>query len=314
MTELKKIGLIVGREWSFPPAFLEEVNSRDVGVIAEYVKLGGTRINEPVEYDVIVDRLSHLVPYFRTYLKNAVLQGTYVINNPFLWSADDRFFEFCLADALDVPTPRTVVLPMKSYADGVVSESLRNLIYPLDWNDLVEHVGLPAILKAAWGNNGRRIYRVNSVDELIHAYDCTGTSCMLLQENIDWDQLVHCFCIGQNKVLPMAYEPGERRYLAAEDGLKPAVRERVIEHTLTLNRALGYDTNNIEFAVRDGIPYAIDIFNAAPDIDINSMTPRRFEWMVVAMADFCIEMALKPNCQRTEHRWAHFLSVSRPDP
>ncbi|MCB0187031.1 MAG: hypothetical protein KDE31_22345, partial [Caldilineaceae bacterium] len=86
MSEVKKIGLLVGREWSFPPAFLEEVNKRDAGVVAEYVKLGGTKMNEPCDYAVLVDRISHEIPYYRTYLKNAMLQGAYLINNPFWWS------------------------------------------------------------------------------------------------------------------------------------------------------------------------------------------------------------------------------------
>src|SRR6266705_354667 len=79
-----KVGLIVGREWSFPPAFIEEVNRRNEGVIAEFVKLGGTRMDEPSPYAVIIDRISQEVPYYRLYLKYAVLQGVTVVNNPFM--------------------------------------------------------------------------------------------------------------------------------------------------------------------------------------------------------------------------------------
>src|SRR5437588_195586 len=88
-----KVGLIIGREWSFPPAFIDHVNSRNAGVVAEMVQLGGTKMDEPCEYKVIVDRISHEVPYYRSYLKNAVLQGATVINNPFWWTADDKFIE-----------------------------------------------------------------------------------------------------------------------------------------------------------------------------------------------------------------------------
>ena len=167
MTDVKKIGLIVGREWSFPPAFLEEVNSRDAGVVAEYVKLGGTKMNEPNEYAVIVDRISHEIPYYRAYLKNAMLQGTYVVNNPFWWSADDKFFGASLITALGLPSPRTMILPMKAYPEGVVSESLRNLVYPLDWAGIIDYVGLPAILKDAWGGGWKHVYQVSTQAELI---------------------------------------------------------------------------------------------------------------------------------------------------
>ena len=120
----KRVGLLVGREWSFPPAFIEEVNKRDEGVSAEYVKLGGTMMDEPCPYAVIIDRISHEVPYYRSYLKNAVLQGTTVINNPFMWTADDKFFEASLATKLGVASPKTVVLPNKEYVPGIVHPDL----------------------------------------------------------------------------------------------------------------------------------------------------------------------------------------------
>lgn len=308
MGEVKKVGLLVGREWSFPPAFLEEVNSRDAGVAAEYVMLGGTRMDEPCPYAVLVDRISHEIPYYRNYLKNAMLQGAYVINNPFWWSADDKFFGASLATRLGVASPKTLALPMKSYPEGVVSESLRNLQYPLDWQAITRYVGLPAMLKDAWGGGWRHVYRVDTLDELIYAYDQTGTLCMILQEFIEWDQYVRCLCVGQDNVMPIRYDPSERRYEVDPDYLAPEVQARVIRDAKTLNRALGYDMNGIEFAIRDGVPYAIDFLNPAPDMDINNITPHYFDWAVKAMADLCIEMAHHPKPQRTEMHWARFLS------
>lgn len=309
MSDVKRVGLIVGREWSFPPAFLEEVNSRDAGVVAEYAKLGGTKMNEPCPYAVLVDRISHEIAYYRTYLKNAMLQGAYVINNPFWWSADDRFFGASLATRLGVALPKTIVLPMKSYPEGVVSESLRNLTYPLDWAGIAAYTGLPAILKDAWSGGWKQVYKVNTIDELIHAYDQTGTRCMILQEFIEWDQYVRCLCIGQEHIMPIKYEPPTRRYLVEPDYLSEELNERIVRDAQTLNRALGYDMNCVEFAVRDGVPYAIDLMNPAPDIDINSITPYYFEWAVKAMADLAIEKAHQPTPQRSELRWASFLAA-----
>ena len=61
-----------------------------------------------------------------------MLQGARVVNNPFMWTADDKFFEASLATKLGVRSPKTVVLPNKDYVPGIVhNESLRNLIYPL---------------------------------------------------------------------------------------------------------------------------------------------------------------------------------------
>jgi len=304
---VKKIGVIVGREWSFPPAFIEEVNGREAGVIAEYVKLGGTPMNEPCEYAVLIDRISHEIPYYRTYLKNAMLQGAYCINNPFWWSADDKFFGASLITKLGIASPKTMALPMKAYPDGVVSESLRNLVYPLDWDRIVGYVGLPAILKDAWGGGWKNVYKVTTIDELIRAYDDTGTLCMILQEFIEFDQFVRCICVGQSNILPTKYDPKNRRYVVEHDHLSPELGDRIVHDARLINEVMGYDMNSIEFAIRDGVPYAIDFMNPAPDMDINSITPHYFQWAVNAMADFAIEMAHNPRPQRAEQRWAPFV-------
>ena len=309
MSDIKKIGLIVGREWSFPPAFLEEVNKRNAGVVAEYVKLGGTRMNEPCDYAVLIDRISHEIPYYRTYMKNAMLQGAYCINNPFWWSADDKFFGASVLTKMGIPSPRTIVLPMKSYPEGVVSESLRNLVYPLDWDGIVSYIGLPAILKDAWGGGWKNVYKVNTVDELIRAYDDTGTLCMVLQQYIEWDQFVRCICIGGTNIMPIKYDPRERRYHVTHDHLTPELGEKVVTYAKQINAVMGYDMNSIEFTIKDGVPYAIDFMNPAPDMDINSITPHYFAWAVKTMADFCIEMAHNPKAQRTEQRWSRFAPL-----
>lgn len=309
MSDIKKIGLLVGREWSFPPAFLEEVNKRDAGVVAEYVKLGGTPMNEPCGYAVLVDRISHEIPYYRTYLKNAMLQGAYCVNNPFWWSADDKFFGASLLTAMNIPSPRTMVLPMKAYPEGVVSESLRNLVYPLDWESIVSYVGLPAILKDAWGGGWKNVYKVNTLEELLRAYDETGTLCMVLQQYIEWDQFVRCICVGQTNIMPIKYDPRERRYHVTHDHLAPELGEKVVQYARQINEVMGYDMNSIEFTIKDGVPYAIDFMNPAPDMDINSITPHYFAWAVKAMADFCIEMAYNPKPQRAEQRWARFAPL-----
>src|SRR5919106_3694263 len=105
------VGLLCGREYSFPPAFLDRVNElgREDGVSAELMKLAGTPMGEPPRYRVIVDRISHEVEYYRAYLKHAVLGGAYVINNPFWWTADDKFFNYAVATRLDVAIPKTVL-------------------------------------------------------------------------------------------------------------------------------------------------------------------------------------------------------------
>jgi len=303
-----RVGLLVGREWSWPPAFLEEVGRRDAGVTAGYVKLGGTRIDEPCPYAVLIDRISHEVPYYRSYLKNAVLQGATVINNPFMWTADDKFFEGTLAAKLGIAHPRTLVLPNHSYVPGIVpTESLRNLVYPLDWDGIVAYVGLPCVLKDAHGGGWKNVSICHSRDELIQNYNESGLLTMIVQEFIQWQLYVRCLCIGQEEVLPMNYDPNQRRYFVEHDHLGTELGRRIVEDSRKLVRALGYDMNSVEWAVRDGVPYAIDFMNPAPDMDVNSLTPHYFDWAVRHMADLAIRLAKNPRPQVQEMRWNTFF-------
>ncbi len=302
---MKKVGVLVGREWSWPPKFIDEVNRRAAGVTAEYVKLGGSGMDDPNPYSVIIDRISHEVPYYRSYLKKAVLDGVSVVNNPFMWTADDKFFGAALCTKLGLAHPKTIALPNKDYVPGIVpSESLRNLDYPMDWQRIVDTLGLPMILKDAHGGGWRGVYVCHSLEELIRHYDTSGLLTMIAQEFVKWDQYVRCMCVGRKLVLPMPYDTENRRYIPDDNYLSPKLKQRIIDDSLKLVGALGYDMNTVEWAVKDGVPYAIDFMNPAPDMDIHSLTPTYFDWCVQAMADLVIERCKKPQPQIAELRWS----------
>ena len=313
-----KIGLLCGREHAFPPAFLDRVNTlgRPHGITAELLKLTGTKMGEASGYQVIVDRISHEVEYFRAYLKHAVLEGAYVINNPFWWTADDKFFNYSIAERLGVAVPKTVVLPQKAYPPDIdlTAESLHNLGYPIDWDGLLDYVGRPAILKPYSGGGWKHVYKVHDKDELIRAYDGTAPYCMTLQEFIHFDQYVRCFTFGKTDIVPVAYDPHERRYLVDHEYLSADLGARIVRDATTLNTALGYEMNTIEFAVQDGVPYAIDFLNPAPDFERDRITPHYFEMAVQKMADLVIDRALHGAPQQTWPRWAEMVGLGPSGP
>jgi hypothetical protein len=287
-----RVGLFVGREWSFPPAFLKAVEQRDAGVVAEFAKIGAPRFDEPPKYDLLIDRISHEVPTYRTYLKQAALRGAAVVNNPFMWSADDKFFGASLADRLGVASPKTVVLPNREYVPGIVpNESLRNLEYPLDWQGIVDYVGLPCILKDAHGGGWKDVYICKTLPELVHHYNESGLLTMIVQEFIEFEHFVRCLVIGRDEVLPMKYDPKQRKYVVEHAHLTPQLGTKIVRDARALCHALGYDMNSMEFAIRGGVPYAIDFMNPAPDMDIHSLTPSYFEWTVERMADMAVRLA-----------------------
>jgi hypothetical protein len=304
------VGVLFGMEESFPPALVERINAMGApGVSAEFVNIGGIRMDEPSRYRVIVDRISHDIPFYRAFLKNAALSGTAIINNPFWWSADDKFFNYALAQRLGVAVPPTVILPHKAHPPGTTDKSMRNLEYPLNWEEVFAYVGFPAFLKPFDGGGWKDVYQVRSVKEFFGAYDQTSTLCMTLQKAVNFKEYFRCYVIGQEKVHIMPYDPRlphADRYVLNPPEYDPALIARVERDALTLCRALGYDLNTVEFAVEDGIPYAIDFMNPAPDAERRSVGETNFAWIVNAVADLAVKKALEPPAPPT-YRWDAFL-------
>jgi len=308
-----KVGLLCGREYSFPPAFIARVNEAGArhGITAEMVKLGGTKMDAPADYRVIVDRISHEVEYYRGALKHAVLQGSYVINNPFWWTADDKYFNYSVMAKLGVAIPRTVLLPQKGYPADVdlTAESLRNLSFPVDWDALLDYVGRPAILKPYSGGGWKHVYKVNDKAELLEAYDRTAPYCMTLQQFINFDKYVRCFTFGKTDITPVAYDPRERRYIVDHHYLSPELGARVVRDAQTINQALGYEMNTIEFAVEGDVPYAIDYLNPAPDFERDRITPFYFSHVIEKMTALVIDRALHGTPSQSWPRWEELLGI-----
>jgi hypothetical protein len=314
MTE--RIGVLVGWEQSFPRAFLERAN-KVPGITAELAKIGGTPERFTSPYNVLIDRISQEVRHYRLYLKAAALGGAYVINDPFWWSSDDKFFGYSLAAQIGIAVPRTVMLPQKDYIPNIVKDrSLRNLEFPLQWEGIINYVGFPAILKPADGGGWRDVTVVRDPGELLRAYDASHQNVMTLQEFIDFDDYIRCMCIGKDRILPMRYDPKQMghtglrgRYIYHEDEtwLPEDLLDRVLDDSVKLNRALGYDMNSVEFAVKDGIPYAIDFTNPAPDMHIEHLGERYFNLSVDWMVDFAIRAAREGMKTRDHYSWAKLL-------
>ena len=309
---MKKIGILFGKENTFPPAVVERINSMNVpDVTAEFVKIGGIQMAAPSGYDVIIDRISQDIEFYRAFLKNAALTGTRVINNPFWWTADDKFFNYALATKLGVAIPPTVLLPQREHPPDTSEQSMRNLIYPLNWEEIFQYVGFPAFLKPYDGGGWKHVYKIHSDKEFFERYNETGNLCMTLQRGVEFEDYFRCYVIGQEKVHIMRYDPKapfHERYVKGNPPPAPALRDRIVKDSLTLCRALGYDLNTVEFAVEGGIPYAIDFMNPAPDADINSVGPENFEWVVNAVADLAVKEALSVENPNRELRWSTFLS------
>src|SRR5262245_54433635 len=315
---MKKIGILHGKESSFPEAFVERVNAKNVkGVVAERALVDELMQGEPTPYAVIIDRISQDVPFYRAYLKNAALNGTAVVNNPFWWSADEKFFNNCLATRIGVAVPKTVLLPSKDHPTDTGPKSFRNLSYPLDWDAIFGYVGFPAFFKPFAGGGWKSVYRLANPEEFFRAYHETGQLVMMLQEEIVFKEYFRCYALDCRDVRIMQYDPKQPhhlRYVRNGPQVDPALLQRVHDDVLTLNRWLGYDFNTVEMAVRDGVPYAIDFCNPAPDADKNSIGDDNFAWIVETAAEMAIRKARAQEEGGDNLRWGEYVRRASAPP
>jgi hypothetical protein len=302
-----RIGIMRGREESFPEAVMAYINSKK-GFKCEWVQVGGTSMGEENPFNVIMDRISHEVPYYQVYLKQASMRGTYIVNNPFWMNADDKFFGYSLAQSMGIPVPKTVVLPNREYIDDINDKSLRNM-WPIDWKGRLEEVGLPCIMKPAFGGGWKSVHKIETIEDAIEKWNESGQLTMMLQEFIEWDDYIRCLTIGWKHTRPIRYIPrphGMGEYVQDLSVLKPEHARKAAEYSIRFNEVIGYDMNALEFAVKDDVVYAIDITNYVCDMDYKSLRDSHFSWAVEHMGDHCMELAKKG---AKNHPVAHWGSL-----
>jgi hypothetical protein len=310
---MKKIGILFGQERSFPMAIVEKVNSKNIsGVTAEPVRIDKVVQGAASGYAVIIDRISQDVPFYRAFLKNAALCGTAVINNPFWWSADEKFFNNCLATKIGVPVPKTVILPSRDIPADTNDQSFSNLSFPLDWEGIFKYIGFPAYMKPFAGGGWKHVYKLGSSEEFYQKHSETGELVMMLQEEIVFEEYYRCYCIGGKYVRIMPYEPRNPHHLRYSSEFSPSKeRLKLMEQiVLRINQYLGYDFNTVELAIRDGVPFAIDFCNPAPDAEKTSVGEENFEWVVETAATYAIERALAHKEGLDNLTWGEYIRKS----
>ena len=286
-------------ETTFPDALIPYINStygESHNVHAEFVALDAVSMDDDPGYAVILDRISHDVPFYRSYLKWASLMGTYVVNNPFWWSADDKFIDNVIAQRAGVAVPKSLILPHNQHPPNTETTSFRNLNFPLDWQKVYDYIGFPAFLKPHDGGGWRGVTKCDTPEDIIAAYNESGTDCMMLQEGIEYEAYFRCYGIGRRAVHIMPYNPAAEPHLRYYDvpdmsEFSPELIAKLERDVLAICKALGYDLNTVELAIRDGIPYAIDFMNPAPDADYHSVGHENFEWVVKEVASFLVDKA-----------------------
>ncbi len=313
---MKTIGILFGQERSFPHALIERINrSGEADVTASPFRIGGVSLETPPPCDLVLDRISQDIPFYRAILKKFAADGAIVVNNPFWWTADDKFFNNVVAKRIGVAVPKTVILPSNQHPPDTTSESMTNLKFPLEWDEIFSHVGFPAYFKPYSGGGWKSVYRVANPDEFFAAYRDSGQHVMTLQEEIVFEEYFRCYAIGRRHVHVMRYDPRRphhERYVRNPAPISSALFDRIVGDCLKLTEALGYDFDTLEFAVRDGVPYAIDFLNPAPDADLHSVGSENFEWVLEHASRWLVHRVRQGPDPSTRSRWQEFLAEIGP--
>ncbi len=310
----KRIGLLFGMEDTFPWALIERINSLGGATVeASPVEMSYIKDDGVFPYDLVLDRISHEILFYRTYLKCAAASGVKIVNNPIWWSADDKFFDNFVAIGGGVAVPRTVLLPHKEHPPNTTDKSFRNMKF-VDWDEVFGYLGFPIFMKPAYGGGWKDVYKCDNPQEFFDAYDQTRDLVMMAQEAIEFESYWRCYVLGRKRVRIMGYDPKQPHHLRYVHNYdeSDALMARIHRDALTLCEGLGYDMNTVEFAVRDGVPYAIDFMNCAPDADRASVGEENFEWMVQNMAEVLIEMVNGPARFELTGTWPKLLKTDKP--
>jgi hypothetical protein len=205
-----------------------------------------------------------------------------------------------------------VLLPSNQPPPDTNDKSFRNLGYPLDWEGIFNYVGWPAFFKPFAGGGWKNVYRLNNREEFFRAYNDTEQLVMMLQEEIKFDMYFRCYSIDQRHVRIMPYEPRNPFHLRyrTEWHAPKDILQKVEEGVLRLNQFLGYDLNTVEFAMRDGVPVAIDFCNPAPDCEAAWIGQDNFEWVVEAVSEMAIRKAREHVAGRDNLSWGKFLQAA----
>lgn len=308
---MKKIGILYGMEHGFAGELLDRLNDAPIaGTSADIVKIGGQKMDTIPDYHVLLDRASGEVPFYKSFLKQAALNGTRVVNDPFVNCEDDNYFHYTMAGKIGLNVPKVVILPSKERPSGASAESMQNMIFPLNWDELFNYVGFPAYLKPNQGKGNTNAYTVYNKHEFFSAYDLTGNKPVILKEAIEYEKYYRVFVIGRSEARTVIYEPMKphhMRYSEREADLTKKMKADIEKAAIKVTTALGLDFNVVDVGIHNKEIYLPEFQNPFPNLDKNLVYDETYEWVLDNTAVFLTKIAREGKVRSSHHTWSQFL-------
>jgi len=318
----RRIGLSLGADVCWPIAYTEILRRLDLQIPFEgdQVRIEVDRMSiepfdleESTPYDVVIDRLTHWYHVRREWIKKAILlDDVYVFNNPWSVQGMEKLTTYAAMIRLGFPIPTTWLLPPKEYAnpDKDLDLTLTQYARYFDLRSIGEKVGYPLFMKHYDGGGWRAVSRVDNPEELIAAYEESGTAVMHLQAGVlPFDHFVRCVGLGpQTRVVLYDIEaPLHDRYTMARDFCSDADLSLIRDMTLVINSFFAWDFNSCELIHKDDVWQPIDFANPCPDSQVTSLH-YHFPWLILANLRWSIFSAVTRR-KMLPMNWPRYFAV-----
>ncbi|MGA8014405.1 MAG: hypothetical protein WCB85_00605 [Candidatus Dormiibacterota bacterium] len=299
------IGLLLGIEEDWPRAFEGLLGRADLRIRhrGETHELSTERITiEPFDlrakprYSLVIDRLGWWYDLPREWLKKiALMDGVYLLNNPFTFQAMEKHTAYCAMIRLGLDVPETWMVPHKEppAENPRFSGMAARYVQLFDLEEVAGRIGYPLYMKPFDGGAWVGVTRVAGPADLHRAYDDSGRRLMHLQASVEgYEVFVRSLSVGAETMV-MRYDPSRPlhdRYSVSHDFLTPGVGAEVVTISRLVNSFFRWELNSCEVLVRGGRAHPIDYANASPDLAITSLH-YYFPWAIVALlrwSAFCL--------------------------
>ena len=322
----RKIGLSLGADICWPICFEELLKKLDLNlpIDGNLVKIESSRVEiEPFDlsmdckYDVVIDRLTHWYHTSREWIKTKILvDDLYVFNNPWSLQSMEKQTTYAAMMRLGFPVPDTWMIPPKRYQEsGDLQPTLRRYAKLFDLAAIGDRIGYPLYMKPYDGGAWVGVTGIKNRQELLNAYESSGTRVMNLQKGIEpHDSFVRCVGLGPQFRM-VNYDPGaplHDRYQMDHDFLPADEARRLSDMTMVINAFFGWDFNSCEALRQEGTWYPIDFANACPDSQVTSLH-YHFPWLIMANLRWSIFCAATGRSMKTNLNWQSYFSVADQD-
>jgi hypothetical protein len=322
----RNIGLSLGADLCWPACYEEIVKRLKLSipmgearydVHVERVTVEPFDLRQPCKYDVVLDRLTHWFHTSREWIKKAViLDGLYVLNNPWALQSMEKQTTYCAMMKLGMPIPETWMVPPKEHLPSSdLKHTLDRYAQLFEITDIGEALGYPLFMKPYDGGAWVGVTHARDEASLRRAYEQSGTRIMHLQKAVmPFDLFVRCIGVGP-QVYIVRYDPDTAlhdRYKVDFFFTSQEEWDLLTDMTLTINAFFGWEFNSCEALRKDGVFHPIDFANACPDFQVTSLH-YHFPEMIKNMVRWSIFCAVTGRTMRQNLDWEPFYEVAARD-